>query len=211
MMKLVTGSNNYSSWTMRCWLVMRYFNIPFDEVKIALDQPETVASIARYSPSGRIPCLVLDDQVIWDSMSICEYLAEQFPEKRLWPLDAKKRAHARSICAEMHAEFVPMRSALHLDICARRAKVGLEALHDPLIRRDVRRVEQILQQCLARYSGPFLFGEFSIADAYFIPMVLRFRTYALPVSSNEVAEYMAQVENLKSTLEWIAAAKPHLG
>jgi glutathione S-transferase len=205
-MQLVTGSKNLSSWTMRSWLTMRLFDIPFDEVKIALDQPQTAASIARYSPSGRIPCLVLDEQVIWDSMAISEYLAERFPDKLLWPFDAKMRAHARSICAEMHSEFIPMRLALHLNICARESAVGERELRDTAVKRDVQRIEQIWEQCLTQYGGPFLFREISIADAYFVPMVLRFRTYDLKVSSKAVAEYMERVEQLKPVREWIDGA-----
>ena len=210
-MRLVTGSKNYSSWTMRTWLVMRFFDIPFEEVNIVLDQPDTAALIALYSPSGRIPCLVLDDQVIWESMSICEYLAERFPDRQLWPQDLMKRAHARSICAEMHAEFIPMRRALHLDICAGEVHVGIEALKNPVVTRDIQRVEQIWEECLTQYEGPFLFGDLTIADAFFIPMVLRFRTYALAVSSSTVANYMGRVEQLAPVREWIAEArKDHL-
>ncbi|MFP4591999.1 glutathione S-transferase family protein [uncultured Ralstonia sp.] len=205
-MKLVTGSKNVSSWTMRAWIVMRYFAIPFEEVKVVLNRSDTAQCIARYSPSGRIPCLVLDDQVVWDSMSICEYLAEQFPDKTLWPQDTKARAHARSICAEMHAGFSDLRRVLHLDICAREAAAGQHALDIVEVRRDVQRIEQIWEACLMQYEGPFLFGGFSIADAYFIPVMLRFRTYGLAVASQAVADYMDRIERLGPVQEWIAEA-----
>ncbi len=196
---------------MRVWLAMRFFDIPFEEVKIALNRPDTAEHIARYSPSGRIPCLVLDEQAIWDSMSICEYLAERFPHKHLWPQDAKRRAHARSICAEMHAEFSALRRALHLNICGRDAAAGKREMCIAAVKQDVQRIERIWEQCLTQYGGPFLFGELSIADAYFIPMVLRFRTYELPVSSQAVADYMDRVEYLKPVQEWIASAAKSSG
>ncbi|MFZ6745113.1 glutathione S-transferase family protein [Undibacterium sp. JH2W] len=206
-MQLVTGSKNYSSWTMRVWLLMRFFDIAYEEIKIRLNQPDTAESIARYSPSGRIPCLVLDDQVIWDSLAICEYLAERFPDKHLWPADSRKRAHARSICAEMHAEFICMRRALHFDISKIDADSGKKAICVAAVKRDVLRIEKIWEQCLGEYGGPFLFGELSIADAYFIPMVLRFRTYELTVKSQAVADYMDRVACLKPVQEWITEAK----
>lgn len=205
-MRLVTGSKNFSSWTMRAWLVMRSFSIPFDEVKIALNQPDTQESIARHSPSGRIPCLVLHDQVVWDSMSICEYLAERCPDQALWPSDARLRTHARSICFEMHAGFLALRQALPLDICAREIGAGAKAMDNADVNRDVRRIEQIWAQCLAQSGGPFLFGAFSIADAYFAPVVLRFRTYGLPVFPTPVAAYMDAIEHLSAVREWVDAA-----
>ncbi len=205
-MQLVTGSRNCSSWTMRVWLLMRHFTIPFDEVKVALNQHDTAGHIRRFSPSGRIPCLVLDDQVVWDSMAICEYLVERFPDLPLWPRDARRRAHARSVCSELHADFHPMRRELKLDLCLRDAASGREALGIYEVRRDVERLEQIWETCLAQYGGPLLFGEFSIADAYFAPEVLRFRTYGISASSRRVADYMHKIERLKWVQRWIKEA-----
>jgi len=206
-MQLITGTRNYSSWTMRTWLVMRHFAIPFEDVKIALNQPDTAERIARYSPSGRIPCLILDDQVIWDSLAICEYLAERFPDRALWPRDAGRRAHARSICAEMHAGFVELRRILHLDICLRDVAAGEWALESAEVRRDVGRIERIWETCLTQYGGPFLFGAFSIADAYFVPVMLRFRTYGVPISSQRIADYLDEIERLESVRKWVGEAK----
>jgi glutathione S-transferase len=205
-MQLVTGSKNLSSWTMRVWLLMRHFGIGFQEVKVALNQPDTAERIAGYSPSGRIPCLILDRQVVWDSMAICEYLAEHFPGLALWPRDAAQRAHARSICNEMHSGFARMRHELPLDICARDGAAGERALRIEEVRRDVQRIEQIWQACLSRYGGPFLFGAFSIADAYFAPVVLRFRTYGIAVSSPLAAGYAQRIESLGPVQEWVAEA-----
>nr|WP_236001947.1 hypothetical protein [Paraburkholderia elongata] len=139
-------------------------------------------------------------------MAICEYLAERFPDRLLWPQDVKKRAHARSICLEMHAGFTHMRRELHLDICMRDPVAGKSALGIAEVRWDVQRVEQIWETCLAQYGGPFLFGGFSIADAYFAPVTLRFLTYGLSVSSRGVTDYMNKIPDLKPVKEWVAEA-----
>jgi glutathione S-transferase len=205
-MKLVIGTPNHSSWTMRIWIVMRCFEIAFDEIKVSLNQPATADQIGQYSPSGRIPCLLVGQQVIWDSLAICEYLAESFPERSLWPADPMARAHARSICGEMHADFHEMRHSMPFNIRARKVAAGAKALGINEVRRDVRRIDDIWEACLEQYSGPYLFGNLSIADAYFSPVILRFRSYGVAASSKRVAQYMTQIESLKPIREWIAAA-----
>lgn len=173
-LKLVIGNKNYSSWSMRPWVVMMAFGIPFEEVRIALGQPDTSSHIVQHCPSGRVPILVAGETTVWDSLAICEYLAEQFPERGLWPEDMVARATARSICAEMHAGFSGLRSAMWMNIRARFPGKG----RTPDAQADIARICEIWEDCL-RAAGPhrFLFGDFSIADAYFAPVVMRFRTY----------------------------------
>ena len=175
-LKLVIGSKNYSSWSMRPWLALTAFGIPFEEVRIPLGRPDTGARIAEYSAAGKVPVLLAGDLRIWDSLAICEYLAEQFPDKHLWPRDVAARALARSICAEMHAGFTGLRSAMWMNITASFPGKG----RTPAAQGDIARVCELWEDCLERDgSGRFLFGEFSIADAYYAPVVMRFRTYGV--------------------------------
>ncbi len=173
---LVIGNKNYSSWSMRPWVVMKAFGIPFREVRILLDQPDTVTNIAEYSPAGRVPVLVDRDITVWDSLSICEYLAEQFPKENLWPQPVAARAAARSVCAEMHTSFVALRTSMTMDIRGSFPGAG----RTPQTQADIGRISEIWEDCLSRYGHHrFLFGDFSIADAYFAPVVMRFRTYGV--------------------------------
>lgn len=178
-LQLVIGNKNYSSWSMRPWVVLKGFDIPFDEVRILLDQPDTADHIAKYSAAGRVPVLIAGNTAIWDSLAICEYVAEQFPEKNLWPQDVVARALARSICAEMHSSFAGLRSAMWMNIRARFPGKG----RSPAAQADIARVCEIWESCLTCF-GPndFLFGKFSIADAYYAPVVMRFRTYAVALA-----------------------------
>jgi glutathione S-transferase len=175
-LKLVIGNKNYSSWSMRPWVAMTAFGIPFEEIRIALDQPDTSTRIVQYSNAGRVPVLISGNTTVWDSLAICEYLAEQFPEKKLWPQDVTARANARSVCAEMHSSFAGLRSAMWMNIRASFPGKG----RTREAQADIARICEIWEDCLAR-SGPhqFLFGDFSIADAYFAPVVMRFRTYGV--------------------------------
>jgi glutathione S-transferase len=175
-LKLVIGNKNYSSWSMRPWVAMTAFGIPFEEIRIALDQPDTSTRIVQYSNAGRVPVLISGNTTVWDSLAICEYLAEQFPEKKLWPQDVTARANARSVCAEMHSSFSGLRSAMWMNIRASFPGKG----RTREAQADIARICEIWEDCLAR-SGPhqFLFGDFSIADAYFAPVVMRFRTYGV--------------------------------
>jgi glutathione S-transferase len=176
---LVIGNKNYSSWSMRPWVAATAFGIPFTEVRVLLDQPDTAANIARFSHAGRVPVLLAADMTIWDSLAICEYLAEQFPDKHLWPRDVAARAMARSVAAEMHSGFAGLRTAMSMNIKASLPGRGRTAE----AQADIGRVCEIWEECLARFGHhDFLFGEFSIADAFYAPVVMRFKTYGVALA-----------------------------
>jgi glutathione S-transferase len=176
---LVIGNKNYSSWSMRPWVAAVAAGIPFTEVRILLDQPETAANIARYSAAGRVPVLLAGEMTIWDSLAICEYLAEQFPDKHLWPQDVAARAMARAIVCEMHSGFADLRSAMSMNIKTRLPGRG----RTPGAQADIGRICEIWEECLARFGHHrFLFGDFSIADAFYAPVVMRFKTYGVTLA-----------------------------
>ena len=202
-MKLVIGDKNYSSWSMRPWVLMTHFGIPFDEVLIELDRPETKGAILEFSASGKVPCLVTDDGLaVWDSLAIAETLAERFPQHGLWPRDANARARARSVSAEMHSSFVDLRSNMPMAI--RTSKPGAGATPGTLA--DIARIDALWSACLDASGGPFLFGEFSIADAMYAPVVMRFNSYA-PQLSPKAAAYAARVSAAPAVAAWIEAAR----
>jgi glutathione S-transferase len=199
---LVIGNKNYSSWSMRPWVAMHAFNIPFQEVRVLLDQSDTANKIAAYSACGRVPVLLAGEMTIWDSLAICEYLAEQFPEKHLWPQDVAARALARSVCAEMHAGFSSLRSTMSMSIKGSYPGKG----RTPGTQADIGRISEIWEECLSRFGHhQFLFGEFSIADAYYAPVVMRFQTYGvtLPPALNA---YCARVRAHPAVARWITEA-----
>ncbi|MDR3480802.1 MAG: glutathione S-transferase family protein [Burkholderiaceae bacterium] len=201
-LKLVIGNKNYSSWSMRPWVAMTAFNIPFEEVKILLDQPATSMAIAEYSLAGRVPVLVAGETTVWDSLAICEYLAEQFPEKNLWPQNVAQRALARSMCAEMHSGFGDLRKAMWMNIRAsfpgKGRTTGAQA--------DIGRIGEMWEDCLsAAGAHQFLFGEFSIADAYFAPVVMRFNTYDVSLAP-ALQAYVERVTAHPAVAKWIAGA-----
>jgi glutathione S-transferase len=202
--KLVIGNKNYSSWSMRPWLAARAGNIAFDEVFIPLYTGDADKQrILSFTRSGKVPVLVDGDVTVWDSLAIIEYLAERFPEARLWPEDPARRAHARSVSAEMHSGFAALRNecGMNLHRPVRAVALSNEA------RADIARVQQIWSECRERYGkfGPFLFGAFSGADAMFAPVVHRFRTYAIAVTP-EVRAYMDTMMALPAFQEWTRAA-----
>src|ERR1700716_2952077 len=199
-LKLVIGNKNYSSWSMRPWMALRANNIPFDEIFIPLYTGDAdKARILGFTHSGKVPALIDGDVTIWDSLSIIEYLAERFPDARLWPEDRASRAHARSISAEMHSGFAALRNEGGMNL---HRPVGAIALSDDA-RANVARIQQIWAECHARYGkqGPFLFGAFSGADAMFAPVVHRFRSYAIPVAP-EAQPYVAAMLSLPAFAEW---------
>ena len=210
-MKLLIGNKNYSSWSMRPWVLLTQFDIPFEEVLVRFDSfaPDSKfkATIGALSPVGKVPLLVEDDGfVVWDTLAIAEYAAEKFPHKHLWPRDARRRARARSVCAEMHSGFAALRGAFGMNIEASLPEVGQRVLaENAAARADLARVIQLWQGALAESGGPFLFGDYSIADAYFAPVVMRLRTYALPAPADVVA-YMARAVAAKGTAAWIRDA-----
>ncbi|MGZ3183205.1 MAG: glutathione S-transferase family protein [Telluria sp.] len=176
---LVIGNKNYSSWSMRAWVAMVAFAIPFTEVRILLDQPDTQLKIADYSAAGRVPVLVAGDMTIWDSLAIVEYLAELFADKHMWPRDVAARAMARSVVAEMHSGFVDLRSSMPMNIRAYKPGKGRNAQSQA----DIGRISEIWEECLARFGHhQFLFGDFSIADAFYAPVVMRFKTYGVSLA-----------------------------
>jgi glutathione S-transferase len=209
-LKLYIGNKNYSSWSMRPWVLMKHFGISFDEIMVRFDgfTPESrfKQTIGKLSASATVPVLVDRDLVIWDSLSIVEYLAEQFPAQSLWPEDRKVRALARSVCAEMHSGFGALRAACPMNIEARLPEVGALALRDKAaVRKDLARIDQMWSLLLARFGGPMLFGPYSIADAFFAPVVMRIRTYALPVSG-PVSDYLDESLRSRGVSAWVADA-----
>jgi glutathione S-transferase len=202
--KLIIGNKNYSSWSLRAWLILVESDIDFDEVRICLDTPRFTAEIAEFSAAGRVPVLLLDEQPVWDTLAIAETLAERWPEKNLWPDDPAVRAHARSICAEMHAGFSTLRDAMPMNCRAMGRKV---ALPDELV-ADIDRIFDIWSDCHRRYSsdGNWLFGRFSIADAMYAPVVLRFRTYGINLPASAAA-YPARLLESPALQDWLAAAE----
>jgi glutathione S-transferase len=203
-LKLVIGNKNYSSWSMRPWLALRANDIAFDEIFIPLytDDKADKERILSFSHSGKVPALVDGDVTIWDSLSIIEYVAEKFPQARLWPEDRASRAHARSISAEMHSGFAALRNECGMNL---HRPIGAVALSDDA-RANVARIEEIWSECHVRYGklGPFLFGGFSGADAMFAPVVHRFRTYAIGVAP-DARHYVAAMMALPAFQEWTRA------
>ena len=190
MLHLHIGNKNYSSWSMRPWVLLRHFNLPFDEVLHRFDSFDAGSrfkqAVTQLSPVGKVPLLVHGDLVVWDTLAIAEYLAEyaaeHFPEHALWPRDQTARARARSLCAEMHSGFGALRSACPMNIEASLPDVGARVMAEqPAVAADLARITAMWQAALAASGGPFLFGDFGIIDAYFAPVVARLRTYALPV------------------------------
>jgi glutathione S-transferase len=200
---LIIGNKNYSSWSFRPWIAMKVAGIAFDEEVISLGGKDFKERVTKISGTGKVPALADGKAQVWESLAILEYLAEKFPDARLWPADPAARAHARAIAAEMHAGFVPLRRALPMNMW--RPVIQRELAPD--VQSNVRRIEAMWTDCRTRYGadGPFLFGRFGAADAMYAPVVSRFHTYDVEV--NAVARaYMAAVMALPAWGEWRAAA-----
>ncbi|HRF06394.1 glutathione S-transferase N-terminal domain-containing protein [Accumulibacter sp.] len=209
-MQLYIGNKNYSSWSMRPWVLLRQAEIPFAEVMLRFDAftPDSKfkTELAHHSPAGRVPVLVDDGFAVWDTLAIAEYLAEKYPERALWPAERQARARARSVCAEMHAGFGALRSHFPMNIEASLPEVGRRALREhPSVRADVDRLVQMWSELLSAHGGPMLFGEFSIADAFFAPVVKRLVSYAVPVPA-AIAAYVERVQVLPGVVAWTADA-----
>jgi len=205
--KLIIGNKNYSSWSLRAWLLLREAGIEFDEQRICLDTDSTADEIATLHAGGTVPVLQLGDLTVWDSLAIAETVAERWPEKDLWPADADVRACARSICAEMHSGFADLREGMPMNCRAMGRQVALpDTLTD-----DIDRIIAIWSDCHRRFSGDsgWLFGEFGVADAMFAPVVLRFRTYSinLPESAGYYPHRLLESEAMQ---EWLAAAETEI-
>jgi glutathione S-transferase len=209
-MQLFIGNKNYSSWSMRPWVLMRQYEIPFDEVMVRFDGFEPGSKfkqrLEQIAPTGRVPVLADGDLVIWDTLAIAEYLAERFGQHPLWPRDARQRARARSLCAEMHAGFSALRSHCPQNIEASMPEVGRRALQEhAAVRSDLQRLQTMWSEALRASGGPFLFGPFGIADAYFAPVGGRIRTYALPVDATAQA-YVGRVFASAGVAAWVRDA-----
>jgi glutathione S-transferase len=209
-MKLVIGNKNYSSWSMRAGVLVRALGLPFEEVKLRFDfgpgSPFRTA-VARVSPAGRVPVLVLDDGfAVWDTLAIAETLADRFPAAGVWPADPNLRARARSICAEMHSGFGALRNHCPMNIEASLGEIGQRIwTEQEAVRQDMARIEQIWAEALAASGGPFLFGRFGAADAFYAPVAMRVRGYALPVSGASRA-YVERLAAHPAVAAWIADA-----
>ena len=203
-LKLVIANKNYSSWSMRAWVLLRELGIDFEEVRLEFNPDVSVIGIERYSAAGKVPVLIVDAEPVWDSLAICETVAELFPEKRIWPGERRARQVARSICAEMHSGFQAMRQSMPMNIRGRHEGKGMNSG----TRRDIERIASIWQDCRKSFGagGDLLFGDFSAADAYFAPVAMRFATYAVELPPAAQA-YVQSLRALRSVREWTDAAK----
>ena len=205
-MKLIVGNKNYSSWSLRPWLAMKVAGIVFTEQRIPLYGPGSKEQILAFSPAGKVPCLIDGTRegslVVWDSLAICEYLAEKKPS--LWPRDSAARAVARSVSAEMHSGFTSLRTHMSMNIRKHYPDKG----RTPEVLADIGRILAMWSDCRARFGqdGPFLFGQFSIADAMYAPVVLRFRTYAVELPP-ACRAYADAILALPAMQEWMEAAR----
>jgi glutathione S-transferase len=213
---LVIGNKNYSSWSMRPWVLMKQLAIPFEEKKLRFNSAEWDAEIERWSPSRLVPVLWRGGEAVWDTLAISEALHEWFPQKNVWPRDAAARAFARSISAEMHSGFRDLRTHMPMNIRASHPGKGMK----PEVRANIDRIERLWGEARQRFGagGPFLFGEFSAADAMYSPVVTRFKTYDVPLAP-ESARYCeamhaapgvrAWVEGALEEKEWVADDEPY--
>ena len=203
-LELVIGNKNYSSWSMRPWVLLRQAQIPFEEIQLKFADDSRVIGVEKYSPTGKVPVLLIDGQPVWDTLAICETLAELHPEKQLWPQDDAARRVARSICAEMHSGFQALRAAMPMNIRSRHPGKGMT----PESRKDIERVVALWTDCRERFggAGSFLFGRFSIPDAFYAPVVMRLRTYAVKLPPVPQA-YAEAVQALAAVREWVEAAR----
>ena len=203
-MQMVIGTRKWSSWSMRPWLAARRAGVPFDEITVTLRTPETAGILEPYSPGGQCPVLIDGDLTVWDSLAVCEYLAERFPDARLWPADLAARALGRSACAQMHDGFRSLRGECSMDLAA-----PIEALElTEATAADVRKIVRLWRALRARFGagGPFLLGQWSIADAYYTPVATRLRTYAVDLAlhgdEGVCAGYAALLLQQPEFLEW---------
>jgi glutathione S-transferase len=203
-LKLVIGNKNYSSWSMRAWVLLRQARIPFEEIPLKFDENARAQGVEYFSPTGQVPVLLMNDAPVWDSLAICETVAELYPEKRLLPEHPRRRAVARSICAEMHAGFRELRNAMPMNIRASLPGKGMSEA----VQRDITRVVDAWCDCREQFggSGELLFGHFTVADAYYAPVVMRFMTYDVPLPP-AARQYVEAVRALPAVAEWMSAAR----
>jgi glutathione S-transferase len=200
MLKIVLGNKRYSSWSLRPWLALKLTGAPFEEQVVALDMPDTAQNIRKFSPSGRVPALIDGPLTIWDSIAVCEYLNEKFPQAGLWPADPAQRARARSISAEMHSGFANLRNDCPMKIVQQFPARALK----PETQADVDRIVAIWDECLKQSKGPWLFGSKpTVADCMYAPVVSRFHTYSIPAGK----AYVDHIWSWPVLQEWVAAAR----
>ena len=202
-LRLVIANKNYSSWSMRPWVLLKQAGIPFEEVQLKFTDEGGVGRIEQWSPTGKVPVLWVDEEPVWDSLAICETVAELFPDRRLWPSDPVARRTARAVCAEMHSGFGELRKNMPMNIRSSHPDKG----RTPGSLRDIERVAAIWEACHSRFGagGELLFGAFSCADAMFAPVVMRFQTYQVSLPP-QAQGYADAVRNLPSVREWCAGA-----
>ncbi len=200
-LQLAIANKNYSSWSMRPWVLLTQAGIAFEEIQLKFTDTGKVTGVEPYSPTRQVPVLIIDGEPVWDSLAICEAVAELFPEMRLWPGEARARQIARSICAEMHGGFRNLRSAMPMNIRASHPGKGM----NPAVQNDIDRVAEIWQTCRARFgnNGDLLFGQFSVADAYYAPVAARFLTYAvaLPSAARRYADTLLALPAVQAWME----------
>ena len=208
-LQLIIGNKNYSSWSMRAWVLMTQLRMRFEEVYVRLDLAPDSAfrrEVARHSPAGRVPVLVDEGFAVWDTLSIAEYLHDKFPQAGVWPRDSKARARARSIVAEMHSGFGALRSHCPMNIEASLPEVGARILAEqPAVGADLTRIDAMWCDALTASGGPFLFGDFCAADAFYAPVAMRIRSYRLPMSP-QAAAYVERLAAAPAVARWIADA-----
>ena len=210
MLKLYIGNKNYSSWSMRPWILLQEAGIAFEEVRVRFDSFEAGSQFKRtmdgVSPTGKVPALVDGSLVVWDTLAIAEYIAETCPDKRLWPQDKAARAQARSVVAEMHSGFGALRSACPMNIEANLHETGALLWRDrPAVRADVQRLIDMWGGLLQTHGGPMLFGHFTVADAFYAPVCMRLHSYGLPLPAH-ITAYVERVRALSSVKAWIEQA-----
>lgn len=201
MLKLIIGNKNYSSWSLRAWLLLATFAIEFEEIQESLQQQGLQSRLGKYSPTARVPVLIDGEITVWDSLAIAEYVSERYLAGKGWPRDVALRAKARAVCAEMHAGFMGLRSELPMNCRALRT-VNTSAA----AKKDIARIDAIWSGCLQNYSGPYLFGEFSIADCFYAPVVLRFKTYGISLSE-QADQYQTLMLRHNALNRWVEAGR----
>ncbi len=203
-MKLIIGNKNYSSWSLRAWLVLSAFDVPFDEVRIALYEDNFRTEIAKHTKAGKVPVLHDADLVVWDSLAICEYISEKYLDDRGWPTTLQDRAKARSCCAEMHSGFFALRAEMPMNCRAEDRKVAISEN----LQKEISRIDTLWSELRARYAdkGPWLCGQFSIVDCMFAPVVFRFNTYGVIVSESSL-QYMNNLLAHPKVQLWLEQAR----
>jgi len=208
-MQLYIGNKNYSSWSLRAWLLLTEAGIAFEEIKLRLSwtaDSDFKRTLLALAPTGRVPLLVDDGFAVWDTLAIVEYIAEKFPDRRVWPEAVRERARARSLCAEMHSGFTALRDRFPMNIEASLPEVGARCMREsPAVAADLRRIEAMWRDQIGVSGGPFLFGRFSAADAFFAPVCARIRTYAPPVAADTLA-FVERIFERPSMRAWCEAA-----